>query len=131
MHIERLDEIASWLEDGAPHRGKVHEFNMVRFIKPINECGTACCIAGVAVQFHRKKMRKKQYEDQFDGYSNSIPVFAKAKNLLGLTEDVADQLFAMSNTEYFLEDVDPAWAARCIRNLIETGKVDWDSTREG
>jgi hypothetical protein len=128
MHIERLDEIASWLEDGAPHRGKVHAFTMSAFIDIIdNDCGTACCIAGAAVQFHRKSMKKRQYEPTDTG----VRFYRRAKQLLDLDETTADNLFIMENTDYHLNQVTPAWAARCIRNLIETGEVDWDSTREG
>lgn len=62
MQTERLLALACWLENGAKHIGK-HQtvFDMsvgIRVNEPVGEydfdpnaCGTACCVAGAAVQF--------------------------------------------------------------------------------
>lgn len=64
MQKERLLALACWLEGGAHHKLQIHGrevvFDMANGIKVLadvgqdfdpNTCGTACCIAGAAVQF--------------------------------------------------------------------------------
>lgn len=64
MQTERLLALACWLEGGAHHKLRIHGrevvFDMAQGIQVLadvgadfdpNTCGTACCIAGAAVQF--------------------------------------------------------------------------------
>lgn len=64
MHIERLTALANWLEGGAQHKLRIGNrdvvFDMNVGIKPLagvgeefdpSSCGTACCVAGAAVEF--------------------------------------------------------------------------------
>lgn len=120
MDIERLNIIAEWLEAGAPHKDGVDGFDMLSFIEE-TPCGTTCCIGGAAIQF-------------FGDSDTSFPD-DHAQALLGLDSDVADMLFYGGMTwdgrgeAVPLEDITPAWAARCIRKLMETGEVDWVGTQ--
>lgn len=64
LQTERLEALANWLEGGAKHSLRIGNrkvvFDMrvgIRVMADIgedfdpNECGTACCVAGAAVQF--------------------------------------------------------------------------------
>lgn len=154
MNKQRLEHLAQWLEAGALHERitfdmdegisfKVDDFDPDR----PTDCRTACCLAGAAVQFFgdetwlAEAMRRQYSErDAFDkhltlpfwgpygqqrGHNN---VLSKATELLGLTRAQAKSLFVPGG---WLPDYnDPQWAARTIRHLIATGKVDWDATEE-
>lgn len=119
MNIERLNIIAEWLEAGAPHKDGVDGFDMRDFINEYAECGTTCCIAGAAIQF-------------FGGGDGGMPE-DKATALLDLDCTTASNLFyggiMTVDGQVDLEDITPAWAARCIRKLIATGEVDWVGTQ--
>lgn len=118
MNIDKLIEIAEWLEAGAPHYKGVDGFDMQHFIQTEPSCGTTCCIAGAAVQFSLEK----PVEDALDLVSHKSEVEDMAADILGIDSLVSGDLF------YGEFDADPAWAARCIRNLIATGTVDWFGT---
>jgi len=139
MNIERLTELAEWLERGAPEQKGVTKFDMGDFIcleeykthtdmwekykegaldeadSILRRCGTACCIAGAAVMFYSKHpaLSRLQYNEADDG-----------RDLLDLTAEQSNRLFFPRN----LDLITPSWAARCIRKLIETGEVDWAGT---
>lgn len=64
LQTERLEALANWLEGGAKHKLHIGKrevvFDMSVGIRAMadvgedfdpNECGTACCVAGAAVQF--------------------------------------------------------------------------------
>jgi hypothetical protein len=130
MNIERLTEIAEWLEAGAPERNGVAAFNMVDFNitpdefkvitgkKPPVSCGSICCIAGTANVW---------WPDENNTYMTS------ARKKLGLSFSQANTLFFANEgeeeEERVLSDISPAWAARCVRKLIATGCVDWNGTK--
>ena len=114
MNVERLTEIAEWLEAGAPHKGAVDGFNMVDYTTE-TDCGTCCCIAGAANAFAGQPLGSE----------------ACARGLLDLRLGQAEELFAPNYpAPADWGDVTPAWAARCIRKLIATGEVDWEGTRD-
>lgn len=120
MNIERLTEIAEWLENGGGRRGDIAYFDMTTFGDP-SSCGTACCIAGAAALLY----------GGIDPASLAA-VDSIAESVLGLTPAQGGDLFwvdAVNFSEIDLEDITLAWAARTIRNLIATGEVDWNATR--
>lgn len=122
MHVQRLTEIAEWLEAGAPRKGYATGFNMQYGIKidqnlanpqltqnefgeyPIAQaeavlstCGTTCCIAGAAVLFYNEPAEKlaKHY---FRLYGTVLwhghhGIEEEATSLLELTEREARYLF--------------------------------------
>lgn len=120
MNVDKLTEIAEWLEAGAPERKGVTGFDMEQFVQD-RGCGTACCIAGAAVQFERRIPYANQHEAYCDGDPEDFAV-----HILGLTSDQGDALFYGRGVE--IEDIDAAWAARCVRKLVVTGEVDWAGT---
>lgn len=82
-----------------------------------NGCGTVACIGGTAQVCFLK--------DQKDVTSHDV------REVLGLDEYTADDLFYPNSLNVYYEKITPAQAAWCIRNLVETGEVDWDAaTRE-
>lgn len=152
MNIERLTQLAEWLEGGAKHER--FEFDMsTGFSFPVTEdfnpdvvpeCGAACCIAGAACQFFGdvETLYRLYWEDHYvsefdDGdmaQLDWLPISDEARVLLGLTDAQAEALFVPTSSPQHLEKSlrdfnDPAWAARTIRRLIETGEVDWMASR--
>lgn len=132
MNKQRLSEMADWLEKGAPH--KHIEFNMSCFMYPKlidqnkdatkdNICGTICCLAGCATQFyHPEAFDYRTFLDQ-------IEYFGLAKDALDLTYRQAKDLFyprSRCGRGFNMQDITPFWAARTIRRLMKTGKVNWD-----
>lgn len=141
MNIERLTEIAEWLERGAPERDGVKGFYMPDFfsmstdvyydirsalrVGEVNRadeifrgCGTTCCIAGAAIAFyaeHPATVVTSVYTDEI----------GKAAELLELDYNTAIKLFAPA---FSMDKIHPAWAARCVRKLIAVGVVDWLGT---
>lgn len=121
MNVDKLTEIAEWLEAGAPERNGVVEFDMRHFIEPNVHrlCGTTCCIAGAALQFEAAE----PYADTDEVFERLfMTVGEAARYVLDLTNKQAEWLF------HGRLGASPAWAARCIRKLIATGKVDWAGT---
>lgn len=119
LNVPLLTMIAEWLEEGAMPRGNVAGFSMRAFVDE-DECGTACCIGGAAIAF-------TGLADKIEEMGG--PLLAAA-SVLGIDDDeVAEELFlARYSGVEDLADIDPAWAARTIRRLIETGDVDWGAT---
>ncbi len=116
MNVERLTEIAEWLDQGAPERvvegGVIHGFDMDHFLDKAADCGTTCCIAGAAIAFN-------------EGFhaASSWNADSSAQKILGLTNSQAMDLF------FDGYDSTPQHAAVVIRHLIATGTVDWNATR--
>jgi hypothetical protein len=75
-------------------------------------CGTTACIAGHAVILLDKSVRKP-----------AAGWFGRARALLGLTHDTANDLF--DGTPSVGGEPSPKQAALVLFNLAETGKVDW------
>lgn len=136
MNKRRLGEIARWLEAGAPEKKGVKEFNMGRWIdgrameafdknvhKKLpkkNLCGTTCCIGGTASAWYSPELVS----------GSALHNDGRAATLLGLTKSQAADLFYAREDNIYLYSIKAPWAARCIRNLIKTGKVDWEGTRK-
>lgn len=117
MNVERLNQIAMWLEAGAPSTNGVDGFDMSDW-KQKKDCGTVCCIAGTANEWWNKG---KEFATSHD-----------AAQLLGLTDEQREHLFLPGSKNECWAGIEapPAWAARCIRKFIATGDVDWQGTRD-
>lgn len=122
MRVDRLEEIAKWLDDGAIHvtaGGTVYGFNMGYWDNSVDDiveedaaaaesqgCGSVMCIGGAAEQFYGEY----------------------ASEALGLDRYTSRRLFYprdhFTKTEY--EDLTPENCAKVIRHLIKTGNVDWE-----
>lgn len=125
-----LEQIAEWLEAGAPHvdhEGRtVDHFNMEYPVsKDGPECGTTCCIAGALVQFNGLDDR-----DLLEATGNIAWYTVKrlAVDFLDIGPATATELF--EPWVYFdgADDSfnDPKRAAKVLRHYLETGRVDWD-----
>lgn len=132
MNEERLMELVGWLEAGAPERSGVAGFWMAGFgidvanvyrqakfdstlaTDHLPKCGTVCCVAGTT--------------NVWWGNKANISDTCTAQAVLGLTARQAERLFYPP--EMFIQNITPDWAARCIRHLIKTGKVNWRDTRK-
>lgn len=144
MNKVRLIEIAEWLEGGAKHANI--KFDMQKGLVITEEalaaedpvaCGTVCCIAGAAVAFNRDVINKHRLFGELNYYArdengeytkrevNWERVREQGRDALGLTDTQASQLFM---PPYLSKHNDPARAARVVRKLIKTGKVDWEGT---
>ena len=125
MNKERLEEVAQWLEAGAPER----KFNMNRLLNvetgsaKKNWCGTECCIAGYVVT---------RYIPQ-DVNLDSIE--EDATELLGLEESVSDTLFfpkvlGSEDMVFCWDDITPAQAAQAVRNVMKHNNPLWEEILE-
>jgi len=123
LNIPILEEVAQWLESGAPHTQQhPFSFDMSYFYRE-TDCGSAACIAGAVVQFANKVDLSTLTQ---------VDILAQARNIINLTYQEADELFAPADesdqlNEYEVqhESISPQWAARTIRHLIATGNIDW------
>ena len=132
MNKERLEEVAQWLEAGAPER----TFNMGRLLddetgSPDNNwCGTECCIAGyVVTRYIPQNVNLDQIEED-------------ATELLGLEESVSDTLFypkVLGSIESVggwdsetggWENITPAQAAQAVRNVMKHNNPLWEEILE-
>ena len=133
LNVERLNELADYI-DGTKHiqfdtafnqavckrtpRKPQKWFNMSAWFQVVRrknragvyqECGTTGCIAGWARQLYA---------------GGKGDAFNTAKDLLGLTWDQADDLFYTRGIRR-KSLVSPHRAAKVLRRLAKTGKVDW------
>ena len=132
MNKERLEEVAQWLEAGAPER----KFNMNLLLDEEkgsankNWCGTECCIAGYVVT------RYIPQDVNFDMIEED------ATKLLGLKESVSDALFypkVLGSDDYsdslglhfgYWEDITPIQAAQAVRNVMKHNNPLWEEILE-
>lgn len=78
------------------------------------ECDTTACIAGWTVLALGHGINQERCD-----------IVKDAQALLGLSYDQALELFFMKETKVGLDQVDDKRAAAVLRNLAETGVVDW------
>ena len=131
MNIERLNIIAEWLEAGAPHKNGVVGFYMPVFFREDNECGTIACIGGCAVQWWGDEKLLKDYwkHKEKENVANLLRLDVDTANALFYPDSYPEDRDGKGPLLNRLEEVTPAWAARCIRKLMETGEVDWVGTQ--
>jgi hypothetical protein len=146
MNKERILQLADFIENGKAVEADLG-FNMTDFWEPQahalsedksgHDCGTVACIAGHALFLTGKATV---------GKPKTVPSVAiEAARWLGLEDmgemnEVADQLFyGWSPGDQYVRGlyavdmsrVTPADAAKVLRNLAETGKVDWTIIGKG
>jgi len=104
MNMQALEELAQWLEAGAPHvkfnmdMGRVNEMDLdesgwedytnkatYQFTSGMGDCGTACCIAGYAAHIVNNFMTPK--EGEWENWGNTRDTALKA---LGLSPEDCD-----------------------------------------
>lgn len=117
MNIERLTKIVEWLEKQADDKYVGATLDMASFSSNDAGCGTTFCIAGYAI--HRwSRIRNPEHHRNPD---------VEAALLLELNSAQVLNLFYGYGAPC-LDEIDAAWAARCVRKLIATGVVDWRRT---
>lgn len=108
MDVERIRELADVIER-LPHTtpDADHGFSMEVYEHP---CGTPACIAGWAAHV----------------YNVADHVFPEQNGAaaLGMTVEEAAPLFEPLDVCYWSE-ITPAHAAAVLRNLANTGEIDW------
>lgn len=145
--------VLEWLDRGAPHEGVLRAFNMNDYValdfadevalhaaigvakedevrQLATHCGAACCIAGALVVTH-------------DGVSALLDVVNGTRNddheharkLAGMRRADADELFTPRAAQHeeampSYSKIPPAWAARTIRDYLQTGVVDWIKNKD-
>jgi len=118
MNTENILQLADEIE--RQEHAKTDEmkgwgFNMAYFR---HDCGTPCCIAGFAAEHVRRNVGE-QVE----------MITEVARKWLEIDRSTALSLFIPDVLERHgvrLSDITPAMAARTLRNLAETGRVEWN-----
>ena len=107
MNRKRLIELRDVLRSRRYPEG-YDRFNMEEYK---SQCGTAGCIAGLAVAM----FSPKTWSDVVSGFD----VEEKAQNLLRLNEKITEKLFFPGDINLYV--VTPEMAADAIDSLLETG----------
>jgi hypothetical protein len=109
VNTERILELADVIER-TPHKPLPSQSAPARKLRGFNmgewHCGTVGCMAGWAGQM-------------FDCHPSD------AADALGLTRETAWRLFQPIESIDRWEQIKPKQAAAVLRNLAETGEVDW------
>lgn len=130
MNTNRILKLADLIEAGDDKLG----FNMETYgsasgayeDRSGHNCGTVACIGGWAVAAFGAYGKGEDVSLSRVIHTYDVP--ESARNLLGLEADTAARLFLAGGISS--SDVTPAVAARCLRNLAETGEVDWEKAME-
>lgn len=144
MNVERLEQMALWLEDGAPHvvfnmnysgnnvqelyddrvgyNEEVAKFMVERDAKGLGECGSVCCIAGYALHAFGTKTEKDRIGSSWDATGKyALKAFdlpeGQTTNDRWMYHDLFDPALAP-------EECTPQQAAQAVRNVI-AGKAPW------
>lgn len=139
MNVKPLEELAEWLEAGAPHTKNVVGFSMTEgivfndistldtdapFPKVINTCGAVCCLAGALVSFNTPTANIEVVTGIDKTFASWPEVRARARDIAGLDAYDTEKLFEPADAD-FRRNVTPAQTARVLRHFIATGSVDW------
>jgi hypothetical protein len=113
MNVDNIKKVLAWLEHPEPTQPR---FDMTYFYDE-DSCGTVCCIGGYAA------LLSGNIDDEqlYSGISAEY---------LGLDTHTARQLVYARGARgaHHLDSITREWAAACVRNLLETGEVDWSGT---
>lgn len=133
MNMDNLEQLAQWLEAGAPHV----VFNMSYYIaeldevgtdyeerafriesdqKGLGDCGTVCCIAGYAAKMKCKKTANSSWPETRDAAINILGLEHK-HDAGGMGHDLFDPDLAPSNCT-------PQQAAAAVRRVM-AGEEPW------
>lgn len=134
MNIEKLNELAKWLDQGAPHivfnmnHGQIRlddlgapdnldgDYDLsikIAKSKGLGDCGTVCCIAGYAAF-----LENKIHFDWPGTRNTALRIFDLPRNGEYMGHDLFDQDLAP-------EDCTPEQAAVAVRRVI-AGKEPWN-----
>ena len=131
MTMNKLNELARWLEAGAPHiifnmrEGIDYDpFERIpEIIKDqvgVGECGTTCCIAGYAVSLENNKFSIKP-----NSYHPAWPeVRDQALKILGLPNDHSNHMgHALFDFRLAPDRCTPQQAAQAVRRMISNPRT--------
>ena len=121
--LQRRYNQSQWDEYGVQHYldKELDDFDLVAY----SNCGTNACIAGHAViMFGTKEGLAKHTRDGLKG----ISVMKYGVELLGLNPGIQRELF-LGKPFGARADAQPDEAAHVLRNLADTGEVEWKMLR--
>lgn len=147
MNIERLEQMAQWLEDGAPHVvfnmeyggtqiGKFIDYEesdvdypdvvLERDAKGLGDCGSICCIAGYAVA----QYKGNRYLQKLNGHWEAISRLALDILDLPSGQTTGDPYMGhdLFDPNLAPHDCTPQQAAQAVRNVI-AGKEPWEGVK--
>lgn len=107
-----MQELLAWLDTGGD--------DLLRFdynywlVKPEGTCSTAACIGGW--------LAWRIWGDDIENYAHERDL----PDRLGISEKLAYDLFYGGLSRKSHPIASSPIAARCVRNLLATGEVDWD-----
>ena len=117
--IEKHAKKKQGIFNSANNRNRVG-FNMSNFFTEkgnfkdhVDNCNTVACIAGWALLM-----------ENINPYIPNSSIFIEAATILGLNDEIADQLFYPSIDEPY-NAITTKRAVRVLRELADTGKVNW------
>lgn len=145
MNIERLTEMADWLEAGAPHvvfrmdhgretvdailedfdlydYGSTEEYNMIteeRDTKGLGKCGTVCCIAGYAVEAYGSDAQRAE---EYMSWKHVKNIAMEAFDL-PVSEYINHMGHDLFDPDLAPDNCTPQQAARAVRNCIASGGI--------
>lgn len=127
MNKERILALADLIEK-QPHTGEadLSGFNMEWLT---HDCGTPSCIAGWAAWENDGRPSKMDVDWGFYAVENRAATwmgFAEITEGLSESEDQTFLLFYPQNPYDDYHSITPSHAAAVLRNLAETGEVNWD-----
>ena len=105
---------------------KAEHFDMSRYWRTspsATGCGTPACIAGHACARYAKHdgmLMRLQAIDSFEELN--AETFAVAKQILGLTDDQANELFEPNHILYMIT---PKMAVATLNRFANTGEIEW------
>ncbi len=114
LNVENINIVADALERGSPELDLDQEYWAYD-----SECGTSACIAGWTVFIFEPAIFSQYLDDD-----QSADISEIATRYLGLDVEQTGRLF------HFVFNSNPKIAARVLRHLAETGKVEWDINPE-
>ena len=130
MNVERLEQLADHVEQ-LSFGTEAGKFTMKDWE---HSCGAPACLAGWAILLFGDEGSDYEFVDDDPERPRlgllDDHVSVRAAELLDLPTSVWTFLFEPRQRDFDLIEIDPQWAARCVRNLIESGGiVDWNGTR--
>jgi len=116
-HGESMDEDHKYPESF--HMGGYH-FNNT----DSGHCGTPACVAGWADYLANDNEITPGISDE----AMETFMHSRLMELFGIDSQQANDIIMARNAPVELPDISGDWAANMLRNLAETGKVDWENT---